>query len=97
MSHKIHEGTYGELSKNAQNEIENIDETRTGWSTIKAVQIWLDEWMSMKAEAFFCNGIHKLPHRWTKWVLKCVESEYTKYTNTNLLPLFLNNYVLSNN
>lgn len=30
MSHKIHEGTYGELSKNAQNEIENIDETRTG-------------------------------------------------------------------
>lgn len=41
------------------------------FKTFEDVRKWLDEWISMKDEAFFWNGIHKLPERW----IKCVESE----------------------
>ena len=41
------------------------------FNNFEDVRKWLDEWISNKDEAFFWNGIHKLPERWTK----CVESE----------------------
>ena len=32
------------------------------------IEKWLDSWIALKDEHFYCNGIRALPERWTKVV-----------------------------